>query len=729
MSTPTPSTAPTQDNYTSDEDAPLVKDSPLRIPELLEMIFSCLSSHQVRQSVLAVSRQWYKLALPHAFRLITWNLDRDAHKDDNEDSGGGSNGGGGTKAKQRTSSDTVDPLKHLTVAQHFIIKTDNRTMVLEEPHEYRSAFTTKNWQALVDGIMSRWQRLKLSELQLLCPITFGQEAMTLLMLIGKMLTALRLEATRRDSIYLDEILKLCTKLEVLTVEYSCSNHQFARETFRGPREPALRSELPSSHSLRSLTLRRIVMDTASLLSLVDSCPMLKALVLDQVFGIADQELEERGGRFYPAVVFRSIAGIRPDLSRFGFLPCVLSASTEFLLARLVSLFSKVTEWVLPAMSYMDLCDICDLRRGQLTGRWLAVLTSLEIQARYPGLEAMRLGSSLHTYLCTPSLSRHLLQLKAPDVVIPLDYLDLEGVLGFEGAYNRTGLATWPSMPYPMSSEKVMIWGCRDLKVLHIQIQCRARDCGSAESSRLMFGYISKVCPALEDLQLQKEHMSLSMEGGMCLLSRLDGLKRLCLAAIDGVWDGTWDGTQATTADLEWVANELSSKQMAKLKGLTDQYISEEVFNPVRRRFPMDYRPPEIPGVPLPVPSIVVSELQDIDSGDEDIDSGDEDIDSGGDESKDGETVDTEGGVANDSMVPDDYMIDGVDMRYLGQLQGIVETNKHRISNGTPCWPKMEYLEIVKQGAFCWAFWDVQIMTAIQLKQMRPDVAFRAYWDE
>ncbi|KAF8929878.1 hypothetical protein BGZ47_000835 [Haplosporangium gracile] len=63
--------------------------------------------------------------------------------------------------------------------------------------------------------------------------------------------------------------------------------------------------------------------------------------------------------------------------------------------------------------------------------------------------------------------------------------------------------------------------------------------------------------------------------------------------------------------------------------------------------------------------------------------------------------------AGESTVPN-YVIDGIDMQYLGQLQGVVEMCKHRISNGnTTWWPRMEYLEITRKERFC----DVYVDTA------------------
>ncbi|KAF8929879.1 hypothetical protein BGZ47_000836 [Haplosporangium gracile] len=127
----------------------------------------------------------------------------------------------------------------------------------------------------------------------------------------------------------------------------------------GPWRPSVSQAIPLAHpSFRSLTLRRIAVDEELLLSLVDMCPGLEDLVLDQFRGAAENEIEMRGGRARLAIDFRSIARIRPGMKRFGFLLCVLSATTELVQATIVPLFSEATEWVFPATSILEVAKIC-----------------------------------------------------------------------------------------------------------------------------------------------------------------------------------------------------------------------------------------------------------------------------------------------------------------------------------------------------------------------------------
>lgn len=80
-----------------------------------------------------------------------------------------------------------------------------------------------------------------------------------------------------------------------------------------------------------------------------------------------------------------------------------------------------------------------------------------------------------------------------------------------------------------------------------------------------------------------------------------------------------------------------------------------------------------------------------------------------------------------STVPN-YVIDGIDMRYLGQLQGVVEVCKHRILNGnTTWWTRMEYLEIVRKDKLPNAFVGAAERAQVLMCQMRPDIVFYASW--
>ncbi|KAG0355280.1 hypothetical protein BG005_005808 [Podila minutissima] len=91
-----------------------------------------------------------------------------------------------------------------------------------------------------------------------------------------------------------------------------------------------------------------------------------------------------------------------------------------------------------------------------------------------------------------------------------------------------------------------MWACRQLRVLHLGFywgapprQGGGGDVSSPEQdddvsrqqrleqqSRTLFGYLSKVCPKLEELVVRADHLELSLAGGVCLMSRLQRLEKL-----------------------------------------------------------------------------------------------------------------------------------------------------------------------------------------------------------
>ncbi|KAG0378348.1 hypothetical protein BGX24_004080 [Mortierella sp. AD032] len=71
-----------------------------------------------------------------------------------------------------------------------------------------------------------------------------------------------------------------------------------------------------------------------------------------------------------------------------------------------------------------------------------------------------------------------------------------------------------------------VWTCRNLRTLHISISAQGKGSGSHAFSLVLFGYLSRVCPRLEELNVKMEKIMLDDESGLCLLGRLKFLERL-----------------------------------------------------------------------------------------------------------------------------------------------------------------------------------------------------------
>jgi hypothetical protein len=79
------------------------------------------------------------------------------------------------------------------------------------------------------------------------------------------------------------------------------------------------------------------------------------------------------------------------------------------------------------------------------------------------------------------------------------------------------------------------------------------DYATEENSRIMFGYLAKVCPDLQELSIRRRQLNLNLTGGLCLLTRLRKLERLM------IWTDTW--TKLSKKDLEWMARVPKKKSM------------------------------------------------------------------------------------------------------------------------------------------------------------------------
>ncbi|KAG0359046.1 hypothetical protein BGZ54_010152 [Gamsiella multidivaricata] len=179
------------------------------------------------------------------------------------------------------------------------------------------------------------------------------------------------------------------------------------------------------------------------------------------------------------------------------------------------------------------------------------LTSLELLPIFKGSEIH--GNELHHILCKTVHLRHLI---APNVLIDISLLDVHGVLyPIDSEYswgtgrninNNITLTTstltaedsfmsTDSNPPSSSDEAPMrpcrsTWACRDLQTLHISLNDACFTEGSAPAGRIVFGYLSRICPRLVDLQLNRQVNDLSYSAGLCLLTRLHDLERLSVSS-------------------------------------------------------------------------------------------------------------------------------------------------------------------------------------------------------
>ncbi|KAG0007595.1 hypothetical protein BGZ81_004756, partial [Podila clonocystis] len=191
--------------------------------------------------------------------------------------------------------------------------------------------------------------------------------------------------------------------------------------------------------------------------------------------------------------------------------------------------SSVTDWG------FDLRDITPAFRSSLF-KVRNLVTSLTLTSNYSCTSSVESG--LHDYLCA---SPHLLHLYTDRIVFQVASLDPYAAQHRHSAAVESG--TWNGTPseYDALMAPRGIWACRNLKSLHAQfsddrslenrrIVCFAvhKDMTHAQT-RVIFGYLAKVCPNLEELHMVLSPADLDLQSGLCLLSRLKRLERLEIA--------------------------------------------------------------------------------------------------------------------------------------------------------------------------------------------------------
>ncbi|KAF9138716.1 hypothetical protein BGX30_008842, partial [Mortierella sp. GBA39] len=174
-----------------------------------------------------------------------------------------------------------------------------------------------------------------------------------------------------------------------------------------------------------------------------------------------------------------------------------------------------------------------------------VVTKLELHCSHHGtrwhqLDLQSVPTLIHKYLCN---SPHLVHLRVIRSAFLIKDMDLFGRRTFGNLCVLSSNACDSDLvPDPAeTSRKLEVWQCRNLKTLQFEINAHLDVIPMTDpvQSRILFGYISRVCPNLEDLFItcpsvcvdasRRSYipsLSLKLYGGVCLLSRLRSLKRL-----------------------------------------------------------------------------------------------------------------------------------------------------------------------------------------------------------
>ncbi|KAF9545734.1 hypothetical protein EC957_010597 [Mortierella hygrophila] len=173
---------------------------------------------------------------------------------------------------------------------------------------------------------------------------------------------------------------------------------------------------------------------------------------------------------------------------------------------------------------------------------------------------------LHVFLTSPENENTLLHLRTLKTIARLEDFDIHHREGYILPENPQRRIRPPETCAPAGPPR--IWRCQGLRTLHVEIHGLGDyHLKNPAHSRIIFGYISRVFPLLEELQVQMPRecivqrkirnyspkLCLQLEGGLCLLSRLRYLERLRV-----IWNRTSSssssGINFEESDMNWMVH-------------------------------------------------------------------------------------------------------------------------------------------------------------------------------
>ncbi|KAG0042054.1 hypothetical protein BGZ83_000960 [Gryganskiella cystojenkinii] len=173
------------------------------------------------------------------------------------------------------------------------------------------------------------------------------------------------------------------------------------------------------------------------------------------------------------------------------------------------------------------------------------LTSLEILRDQGRCEPATNGSqttnlALYQFLCTSPLLLHF------KCVISLS------LVAFFGSH---AVGQQEAAMFLDQSRTIPLWACRGLKSLSIRWALGDRNLKMTPPlTRKIFGYLSRVCPRLRDLEMTLTYCRFfELESGLCLLMRLRDLRRLRIFTMNGNDRISFPLTSSyDTRDMAWI---------------------------------------------------------------------------------------------------------------------------------------------------------------------------------
>ncbi|KAF9330789.1 hypothetical protein BG006_006299 [Podila minutissima] len=621
--------------------------TPLYLPEILEQILSYLSQTSLRFAASLVCRQWYVVSKPLIADTAVWRYDM--HDPDKG------------RYYDDLRSDLLKKLDRAGSLEVFGLHLNYQNFALSQQ------MNVQQWQLILEtlGTMRKVKNIQVKALTIHDTLRWGPQLQPLLGHLS-LLTSLSLVRTTLVSLPLAAILISCPKLQYVDIHM----HSFAVSRLElCPHSIDTNLVTIPQLPLKSLILQRLSVEESALEEVLASSPHLTELQLIDLYNPQEDFAFTASQRSLVSLermeLFRRVAKHCPKIDSFHISHLTKKQPLDMVkLTELWTLFPLVTSW------------------GFTDAHWVVpsiltctnVLTSLDLKTRIYRPE-WDMGL-LYDFLCE---SPHLIHLKTA-CMMPLERLDLEGILTSAGHYrSKNDPEISPYDPLighpgfvPKKDQPKKIWACRKLRTLDMLFGRRTTECSSLENSRMLFSYLSKVCPDLEELTVRYRVLRLELESGLCLLTRLRNLRQLTV-----VLCGKPD---FQIRDLEWMSRHVSPGMRIK------QFMGAPALL-AKEQKGVDHL--------APFTSTMRRRSRSISEW-------------------------SSNSVRGYSR---DHMIDGVDMRHLGRIQDIVELTKDRIAKNWACWTMMESVTVLLEPHSD-MFTPVKRADIITVaRKCRPDIRF------
>ncbi|KAF9437845.1 hypothetical protein BGZ76_010930 [Entomortierella beljakovae] len=493
---------------------------PLYIPEILAIIFSFLSSHSIKYSVRSVSKLWLSVCRPF-----------------------------------------IDVLVRLPLSNHisdqYRIQIDRlhlATILCIDTRAYWEDFDDDlgPWDLLSNKIdrLKVTNQLHISRLNLDFVVDFQGAIYPILQKID-CLQEIYMTSLADADVYLGTILTLCPNLRLFSVDNYWRDGRRILDLAPPSKNSHPDPESRPNSLLMQLIIRGITIDQPTIQSIIQRCPKLEILRLDQVIDITNPS----NGPFNRKDFFQLVARSCRYLKNFHFSLHLQDMNLEDAQSLMEAFFPAVLDkhsiMSENQGSSLDTISLLETEfHGPLSMKLMEPLTTSLFNNTITKVEILPatfrtddtcIIHALHNLFCSaPSL----LELLAPSVGYFTEYLEFSQPIDLEQSYPiRSCIFTCEANKSRFKKKR--IWVCHGLQRLQLKFRSALHeDESSPRTTRIVFDYISRVCPNLRELAIYKSKLHFHLEGGLCLLSRLRSLERLVVVS--------WEETTLKKADLKWM---------------------------------------------------------------------------------------------------------------------------------------------------------------------------------